>query len=257
MNRIVPPVARARGACRRCGQALSALARRRGDVCDSMDCRRLEADERLRAQRASAMDGARGAAAHAWDDPALAAAPVLWLRHHAEGFGPPEAVDVAELRAALMALQADERPTPPAAPDASSTPADGHLCALCRGRCCAFGLGGKAFLEPHHLRGWLDQRPAATWADAVDHYLAFVPAEHLRHSCLFHGERGCTLPRERRSDVCNGFACDALERWRDIAAADPAAVVAVGIVAGRELRSAARVSAQGSIAIALGDPPAR
>ena len=257
MKRLSSSTARVPGACRRCGQALSALARRRGDVCDSMDCRRLEADERVRAQRASAMDETRSAAARAWNDPALAVAPVLWLRHHAEGFGPPDAVDVAELRAALTALEADERPTAPARHDAPSTPADGRLCALCRGRCCNFGLGGKAFLEPHHLRGWLDQRPGAAWSDAVEHYLAFVPARHLQHSCLFHGERGCALPRERRSDVCNGFACDSLEQWRDIVAADPAAVVAVGIVEERQLRGAARVSTQGSTAMALVDAPGK
>ena len=257
MNRLAPPTVRVPGTCRRCGQALPALARRRGDLCDSMDCRRLEADAHARTRRTSAMDRARSAAASAWNDPALAAAPVLWLRHHAEGFEPPEAVDVAELRAALTALETDERPAPRARSDAPPTPADGHLCALCRGRCCALGLRGKAFLEPHDLRGWLAQRSEATWADAVDHYLAFVPAEHLQGSCLFHGERGCTLPRERRSDVCNDFACDALERWRDVVAADPAAVVAVGIVEAQELRSAARVSAQGSTAMALVDPPAK
>lgn len=257
MNRFAPPTVRVPDTCRRCGQALPALARRRGDLCDSMDCRRLEADERARARRTSALDAARSAAANAWNDPALAAAPVLWLRHHAEGFEPPEAVDVAELRAALTALEADERPAPRAWSDAPAASADGHLCALCRGHCCALGLGGKAFLEPHHLRGWLAQRYDATWADAVDHYLAFVPAEHLQGSCLFHGERGCALPRERRSDVCNGFACDALERWRGVVAADPAAVVAVGIVEAQELRSAARVSAQGSTAMALIDAPAK
>ena len=257
MSRFAPPTVRVPGTCRRCGQALPALARRRGDLCDSMDCRRLEADESALARRTSAVDSARSAAAGAWNDPALAAAPVLWLRHHAEGFGPPEAVDVAELRAALTALEADERPAPPAQSDAPATRADGHLCALCRGHCCALGLRGKAFLEPHHLRGWLAQRPGAAWADAVDHYLAFVPAEHSQGSCLFHGERGCALPRERRSDVCNGFACDALEKWRDVVAADPAAVVAVGIVEAQELRSAARLSAQGSTAMALVDAPAK
>ncbi len=256
MSRFAPPTVRVPGTCRRCGQALPALARRRGDLCDSMDCRRLEADERARARRTLALDAARSAAANAWNDPALAAAPVLWLRHHAEGFEPPEAIDVTELRAALTALEADERPTPPAPCDAPAAPADGHLCALCRGHCCALGLRGKAFLEPHDLRGWLDERPDATWADAVDHYLAFVPAEHLQGSCLFHGERGCTLPRERRSDVCNGFACDALEKWRDVVAADPSAVVAVGIVEAQELRGAARLSAQGSAAMALVDAPA-
>ena len=97
MNRFAPPTVRVPDTCRRCGQALSALARRRGDLCDSMDCRRLEADESALARRTSAMDAARSAAAGAWNDPALAAAPVLWLRHHAEGFEPPEEIGRAHV----------------------------------------------------------------------------------------------------------------------------------------------------------------
>jgi len=260
MSRLALPDARgarAPGCCRRCGQALSALARRRGDLCDAMDCRRLAADELARARRAVAMDNVRAAAARAWSDPALAAAPVVWLRHHAEGFEPPDPAEVAELRACLLALEDDDRPPAPAADDAArdppSSPMDGPLCALCRGRCCHFGLRGHAFLEPRDLRGWLDGHPGAAWADAVDHYLAHVPAEHLESSCLFHGARGCTLPRERRSDVCNRFACDELAQLRRLAAARPEAVAAVGIVASQELRGAALVSAQGSRALPVGD----
>jgi hypothetical protein len=226
-----------------------------------MDCRRLAADELARARRAVAMDAVRVAAARAFDDPALAAAPVVWLRHHAEAFGPPADADVAELRACLLALEHDERPRRPAAADPArdppSSPIDGVLCALCRGRCCHLGLRGHAFLEPHHLRGWLDGHPGAAWADAVDHYLAHVPARHLESSCLFHGARGCTLPRERRSDVCNRFACDELAQLRELAAARPEVVAAVGIVASHELRGAALVSVQGSRALPIDDgyPP--
>lgn len=53
------------------------------------------------------------------------------------------------------------------------------------------------------------------------------------------------LPRERRSDVCNDFACDALGDARRLAAADPAAMAVAGIVESHGVRAAARVSAQG------------
>lgn len=196
------------------------------------------------------LDAARAAAARAWNAPAIASAPVVWLRDHADDFAPPDAADVAALRAFLLAL-GDEAPAPVNSPDLALadeplSALDAPLCALCRGRCCRFGLDGRAFLEPQHLRSWLARRPGASWADAVDHWLGFIGAEHLQASCLFHGRAGCTLPRERRSDVCNQFACDALEQARDVAAASPEAVVVAGIAASHELRGAAAVSAQGA-----------
>jgi hypothetical protein len=198
---------------------------------------------------AAELDAAKAAAALARNEPALAAAPVLWLRDHASDMAPPEAADVAALRAFLLALEreaANSADAPELAPaDESGSALDAPLCALCRGRCCRFGLDGRAFLEPQHLRAWLARHPGAAWADAVDHWLGFIGAEHLRGSCLFHGRAGCTLPRERRSDVCNQFACDALEQARDVAAADRRAVVVAGIAAPRELRGVAVVSREG------------
>ena len=238
---------RAQPTCRWCGQALSALARVRGDVCDAMDCRRRAADFQASARRTADLDRVRAAAASAWDAPALARAPTLWLRHHDSDVAPPSDIDIAELRAHLMALEGDAPAAPPQDADEAAGPAiGGHLCALCRGRCCRFGLHGKAFIEARQLRDWLAQRPDATWIDAVDHYLGFVAPVHLHSSCLFHAEDGCALPRERRSDVCNQFACDTLEQLRDIAIAQPEAAVAVGIVASHVLQGAAVVSAQGS-----------
>ena len=250
---------RAQGACRLCGRALSALERFRGDVCDAMDCRRRAADAITRAQRACDIDAARASAALAWDDPALATAPVVWLTHHEADLAPPLAADLADLRASLMALEGDAAEpqhtwAAEPAPGTAQAAIGGHLCALCRGRCCRLGLHGKAFLGAGPLRTWLAQQAGATWAEAVDHYMGFVAPEHLDKSCLFHGAHGCTLPRERRSDVCNHFACNTLEQVRDSAAAAPQAVVVVGIVASHSMRSASAVSAQGSRA--LPDPRA-
>ena len=250
MSRLEPPtdLASKPGRCRWCRQPLSALARVRGDVCDAMDCRRHETDARVRSRRAADLDAERAAAATAWNLPALAEAPVLWLRHHAHDVAPPSPADVAELRAHLLAME-DRQPAPgePGDPplDEPSPAIAGELCALCRGRCCRLGLQGLAFLEPRDLRGWLAQRPGATWADAVDHYLGFVAPVHLQASCLYHGEAGCTLPRERRSEVCNQFGCTTFEQLRDLAGSSPEQVVVVGIAGAHVTRGAAMLSASG------------
>ena len=237
------PGARA-GTCRWCRGRLSALARARGDVCDAMDCRRRDADERAQAHLHADLEAVRAAAA-----PEAAGAPVLWLRHHAQAFAPPAAADVAALRAHLEALEEDIRATPLPATDTPSSPLDAPLCALCRGRCCRFGLDGRAFLEAHQLRAWLARHPGSRWAAAVDHYLGLVAPEHLAGSCLFHGRGGCTLPRAQRSDVCNRFACDTLEQARDVAGDARDARVVVGILASQALHGAAVVTAGGARAL--------
>ena len=252
MTRPPPPLAR--GTCRWCAGPLSALARARGDVCDAMDCRRRDADARAQARMAAHLDAVRAAAAHAWDAPALATAPVLWLRHHADDVAPPAPSDIAELREHLMALEGDPASDPRADGTPSSTSTlDAPLCALCRGRCCRFGLDGHAVLEAPQLRAWLAGHPGAAWADAVEHYLGLVAPEHLHSSCLFHARDGCRLPREQRSDVCNRFACTVLEQARHIAGAGADAVVVVGIVASHALGGAAVVSARGSRTLPVRD----
>jgi hypothetical protein len=236
----------ARPGCRLCGRPLSALERVRGDLCDAMDCRRHAADAIAGARRRADIEAVRAAAT-----PALADAAIVWLTYHDATFAAPLAIDVAQLREHLTALEHDPslpQPADDAQPSAGSAPEaiGGHLCALCRGRCCRMGLHCHAFLRAEQLRDWLAGRPDATWTDAVDHYLGFVAPQHLDQSCLFHGAQGCTLARERRSAICNDYACETLGQVRRIAAAEPDAAVVVGIVRSHALASATAVSAQGS-----------
>ncbi len=243
----LPPRAQA---CRLCGQPLPALARLRGDVCDAMDCRRRATDAVTRARRAAELEALRATAAREWNQPGLAEAPVLWLRHHDDDFAVPSPIDLAELREHLIALETEDS-VPPAADDAVPAPAPaaaalaGQLCAVCRGRCCRFGLHGRAFLRAPQLRDWIAAHPGAAWSDAVDHYLGLVPSEHLHSSCLFHARDGCTLPRDRRSQVCNEYACDTLEQLRNVAAPAASAMVVVGVVASHVTHSAAVLTPQG------------
>jgi hypothetical protein len=83
-------------------------------------------------------------------------------------------------------------------------------CAACRGQCCSHG-GEHAYLDEDTIR-----RIARTWPELGPHgiaalYRARVAKESFAGSCVFHGARGCRLPRELRSDLCNEFYCNALK----------------------------------------------
>jgi hypothetical protein len=215
-----------------------------------MDCRRRAADAGRRACVEAALERARRHAAQAWQAPAVATAPVVWLRHHADEFAPPHPDGIAALRDHLLSLEHDA--TPPAATqedpwpgNAPDGPIDAAMCTWCRGRCCRIGLPEKAFITSRQLRAWLAEHPAADWSDAVDDYLGFLPAEHLDESCLFHTRTGCALPRERRSVICNRYACDTLAQARTATASPPGSVVVAGIAGTHGLEGAAIVSIQG------------
>ena len=244
-------------ACRLCGQPLSALQRRRGDVCDAMDCRRRAVDELRKAEREQSLADAVLRACDDWNEPALRAAPVVWLSDHDARLVAATADELAEQRDYLIGLEAAAAgPDPmridgePPSADDSADPAIGHrLCAFCAGRCCRTGGQHNAFIRADLMRRWLLRHEGRAWADAVDDYLRRIPERHASGSCLNHGERGCTLPREMRSDICNEYACDPLVRVRTLATADPALQVVAAVVKEHGLRDAAVVSAAGIRAI--------
>ena len=242
------PYAHERRACRQCGATLGALEALRGDVCGALDCRRRAGEAVARARRAGWENALRDAASPV-------AAPVLWLTRHPEEFAAPPAEELTALRAHLVALQDADPASASQAPANDWTPAAGaaavHLCTLCRGRCCRLGLPHHAFLTRRNLDDWLARHDLATWADAVGHYLRQVPARHLAGSCLFHGEAGCTLARETRSDVCNAHVCDTLAQLRDRVDAAPDSVAIVGVADAHGVRAAAVVGARASRALTV------
>ncbi len=218
-----------------------------------MDCRRRAVDATRRVAREAELASWRDQAA--LDEPALARSPLLWLTHHESTLTAPDAGDIARLRAQLAALREAETgpPLPPEATGATESSdaggaepgASGRLCAACRGRCCRLGLGGHAFLRADDLRRWLATQPGCHWDDAVEHYVGHVGAVHLADSCLFHGARGCALPRERRSEVCNAHACDTLQQVHRIEQEAPGGALVVGVLHAHALHHALLVSADG------------
>jgi hypothetical protein len=82
-------------------------------------------------------------------------------------------------------------------------------CTLCKGWCCKNGDDDGFLDEATLARVWPDMT-----ADAIIHmYAALVPDIGYAGSCIFHGEKGCTLPRDSRSNVCNVYFCDGLRAF--------------------------------------------
>ncbi len=95
----------------------------------------------------------------------------------------------------------------------------GAICAACRGDCCVAGRD-RAFLDGATLRRQMTfhREGERAAAEVVEAYLRRVPARSVEGSCLFHGEEGCSLPREERASICNTYECAGLRMARRLQA---------------------------------------
>ena len=91
--------------------------------------------------------------------------------------------------------------------DAEQGPLMDSACILCKGQCCLNGGPSNAFLEVEDIQRFRIRNPGATREDIRAAYAALMPEKTSVMSCVFHGEYGCTLPREMRSQLCNSFVC--------------------------------------------------
>jgi hypothetical protein len=237
-------------ACLVCGRRI--VAGIAGDTCGEVYCRE-ELDSRLyRVRRELERREAKEAAARrveaqlqqSCEAPSDAVTAVLPA--HDRSLGPQDPARrtlFAERLAGVMddATADPEGPTgDPPHPEDPVTPADilaRSACASCRGLCCKHGEQ-HAFLRPATLRRTLKLHPEQTPAQALDMYLSYIPAESTAGSCIYHGCRGCTLPRALRSDVCNRFICDDLDRLQKVVVAGERVppIVAVGFDEDRLVR---------------------
>ena len=119
-------------------------------------------------------------------------------------------------------------------------------CATCRGHCCRTG-GTHAYLNVTVIRSYLARHPGLRWREVVRVFLKKLPAAAFDYSCVYHGRRGCALPREMRSSTCNLYHCEGLRELRDApAAAGPRSVLVVAASSERIGRSAL-IHADGSV----------
>jgi len=105
-----------------------------------------------------------------------------------------------------------------------------RACGTCRGRCCRMAGKKNAYLAPESIQVYRARNPSVSTDDIVTAYLSRIPDETYEGSCVFHGRRGCVLPRLLRSEMCNWFLCDSLiELSRRVALEDRARVFAVAM----------------------------
>ena len=100
-------------------------------------------------------------------------------------------------------------------------------CGMCKGSCCKGG-GDHAYLDEQTIARARRARPELERRAIVRSYVERVPVSGYDGSCLFHGERGCTLTRSMRSEVCNSYFCAGLEAYVTGGDTDTQVVVIAG-----------------------------
>ena len=129
-------------------------------------------------------------------------------------------------RAHLIRVIAEARSDAPDTIVRLASPAPAHvrlgavLCGVCGGGCCPLG-GDDAFVSMMTIRRVMRERPELTPDAVLDEYLRHLPQRSVTGSCVNQTTRGCSLPRELRSDICNGYFCLALKNWQAQQAGEP------------------------------------
>ncbi len=61
----------------------------------------------------------------------------------------------------------------------------------------------------------MDSHHELTGDDILEMYLSYISSEAIIDgSCINQTPTGCTLPREIRSDICNGYYCEPLKSYQ-------------------------------------------
>jgi len=86
------------------------------------------------------------------------------------------------------------------------------LCGFCRGGCCTRG-SNHAYICKDTVARVKRHHPNWDGEQILDAYLQRLPVRSILGSCINHGDRGCTLPREMRASNCNNFVCESVSTW--------------------------------------------
>lgn len=87
------------------------------------------------------------------------------------------------------------------------------LCGMCKGGCCVLGKDN-AHLSVITIRRYMDDNPHLSEQEILELYLSKINSETIENACINNTKTGCALPREMRSDICNGYYCDSLKSFQ-------------------------------------------
>ncbi len=207
--------------CRVCGEWLTIVQRDRG-LCDDPECRLGDIAFQEARRREWVTAEARTRAARSWPDAGslpvvlipggtreLVRLPAARREAFARHLDSVLAQAEAEWTPLLPPREETDSPTNGLADADADLPVLARACVFCRGRCCETG-GDKAWIEVATIQRILAGQDTPDVDGLRAAYLDRLPEMSHEGSCVFHGERGCTLPRELRSRVCNRFACTGL-----------------------------------------------
>ena len=85
-------------------------------------------------------------------------------------------------------------------------------CATCQGFCCKGG-GEHAYIDERTMARVRRDHPDLDARQVIRLYIEALAPLAYRGSCLFHGARGCTLPRPLRAELCNSYYCNGLRDY--------------------------------------------
>lgn len=221
-----------RGQCSVCLKPIDVHQQVRGGICDDARCRAAAATKAIARQDIEARAALEAVARKhlpvllaesrlSPTDVDLLVLPGTDTAPHSPGLERRERFR-SNIVAALKAVSADD-----AKPDSDTPAIAAQACAACRGMCCRHG-GDRAYVDDGVVDKIRAQRPGLDDAGIVEFLMNAIPERTVADSCILHGERGCALPRELRSDVCNNFHCRPLWEWtRKVAneGAKPTAIV--------------------------------
>jgi len=141
----------------------------------------------------------------------------------------------------------------PAPTEDPTTPRTSHevaFCGTCKGSCCKQGATNFGFIRVAHLEKTKASLDLDSLSDAIAHYAGMIPDQHVEGSCYFHGQDGCTLPRDQRSDVCNSYKCLALRTFLSASQRlEPDQTAVVYASDGTHARRATRIGPDGAVPV--------
>jgi hypothetical protein len=97
---------------------------------------------------------------------------------------------------------------------------EAKACSICKGGCCSIGEE-HAFIKQETIFRYMSNHPDQKPEQVLEAYMAYLPDESFEESCVNHTETGCSLPRDMRSHVCNGYVCESLIKLKDLFADTP------------------------------------